>query len=191
MKKRDQSQETRKRPLALSLTLAGALLRLIPHLPNFAPVGGFSLFAGARLRGWQAYGVPLVIMMVTEPILGRFLGYPAYTLVTPFVLAGFFINVWIGSHLRNTQSPWKIGGATLGGSLQFFLITNFGLWVSGISVFPPTLSGLITCYLIGLPYLGRTLGSDLLYSAVLFGLHAWLARVAFPGERVPVRAPTS
>ena len=39
-----------QRPLALGLTLSGILLRLIPHLPNFAPVGGVSLFAGPVYR---------------------------------------------------------------------------------------------------------------------------------------------
>ena len=54
MQKEYQNTELKKRPLALGLTLTGALLRLLPHLPNFAPVGGLSLFAGARLRSWQA-----------------------------------------------------------------------------------------------------------------------------------------
>ena len=39
----------RSGPLALSLTILGAIARFMPHPPNFAPVGGMSLFAGARL----------------------------------------------------------------------------------------------------------------------------------------------
>ncbi len=70
------------------------------------------------------------------------------------------------------------------GSGQFFLITNFGMWLSGISFYPLTASGLMACYVGGIPYLGRTLLSDLAYSGLLFGLHAWIARVAVPQERV-------
>ncbi len=70
------------------------------------------------------------------------------------------------------------------GSGQFFLITNFGVWLSGISIYPLTLSGLMACYLGGIPYLGRTLVSDLAYTGLLFGLHAWLTRSAVPQERV-------
>ena len=172
------------RPLALALTLVGGLLRLLPHLPNLVPVGGFSLFAGARLRGWQAYAMPLIIILVTDPIMGRIFGYPAYTLVTPFVCGSFLIYVWIGCHLRTTENPWRIGGAALLGSGQFFLISNFGLWVSGFSTYPLTASGLMTCYLGGIPYFGRTLLSDFAYTSLLFGLHAWLTRVALPRERV-------
>ena len=178
------NDESNRRPLALGLTLMGALLRLIPHLPNMSPVGGFSLFAGARLRGWQAYSIPLIIIVVTDPIMGRIFGYPSYTIVTPFVCGSFLVNVWIGSHLRRTENPWRIGGAALLGSVHFFLISNFGLWVSGISVFPLTLSGLMACYLAGLPYFGRSMTSDVAYAGLLFGLHAWLTRAVLPQERV-------
>ena len=47
-----------RRPLALALTLVAGLLRLLPHLPNLVPVGGFSLFAGARLRGCKPMQYP-------------------------------------------------------------------------------------------------------------------------------------
>ena len=33
---------------ALSLTVIGGLLRLLPHAPNFAPVGAMSLFSSAE-----------------------------------------------------------------------------------------------------------------------------------------------
>ena len=173
-----------RRPLALALTLVAGLLRLLPHLLNLVPVGGFSLFAVARLRGWQAYAIPVIIILVTDPIMGIIFGYPAYTLVTPFVCGSFLIYVWIGCHLRTTENPWRIGGAAVLGSGQFFLITNFGMWLSGISIYPLTASGLMACYLGGIPYLGRTLLSDLAYSGLLFGLHAWLTRTALPQERV-------
>ncbi len=170
-------------PLALTLALSGALFRLTPHPVNVAPIGAMSLFAGARLRGWQRYAVPLIVIAVTDPIMGMLLGYPAFTLVTPFVCAGFLVYVWVGSRLRTTENPWIIGAAALLGATQFFLITNFGLWASGIS-YPATASGLVACYLAGIPYFGRTLLSDLLYAGILFGLHAWLSRRAFPAERV-------
>src|SRR5678809_1141396 len=63
-------QNDTARPLASGLTLLGALARVLPHLPNFAPVGSISLFAGARMRGWQAYAVPLVLMAVTDQFVG-------------------------------------------------------------------------------------------------------------------------
>jgi hypothetical protein len=168
------------RPLALSLTVLGALARLAPHPPNFAPVGGMSLYAGARLRGWQAFALPLLLMAVTDPLLG------GYSFATPFIYLSFLINVWIGRRLQATESPVRIGAACLICSAQFFLITNFGTWLG--NMYPHTLSGLALCYTAAIPFFGRTLAADLLYSGVLFGLHAWLSRSLRTAERVPAAA---
>ena len=168
------------RPLALSLTVLGAVARLLPHPPNFAPVGGMSLYAGARLRGWQAFALPLVLMAVTDPLLG------GYSFATPFIYLSFLINVWIGRRLQATESPLRIGAACLLCSAQFFLITNFGAWLG--NMYPHTLSGLALCYASAIPFFGRTLAGDLLYSGVLFGLHAWLSRSLRTAERIPAAA---
>jgi hypothetical protein len=168
-------EKTNVRPVALTLTVLGAVARLIPHPPNFTPVGGASLFAGARLPGWQAYLLPIVVMAVTDPLLG------GYTRSTPYVYASFLISVWIGRHLRATENVGRIGAAALLGSLQFFLITNFGVF---LRAYPHTWAGFSTCYTMALPFFGRTLAGDLITSGVLFGLHAWLSRTVYPPERV-------
>lgn len=157
------------RPLAVGLIVLGAFTRLLPHPANMVPVGGLSLFAGARLRGWQAYLVPLLLMAVTDPLLG------GYSYATPFVYFSFLINVWIGTRLRSTEAPWKIGGAALIGATQFFLISNFGTWLGPVHAYAHTFSGLMTCYAAAIPFFGRTLAGDLLYSAAFFGIYA-LAR---------------
>ena len=175
----------RTRPLALSLVLVGIVARLLPHPINMTPVGASSLFSGARLRHWQAFLVPLVTMALTDPILGRIYGFPAFTWVTPVVYGSFLINVWLGRSLSRSNSPWRIGGFALLGSVQFFLLTNAGVWQVGSGgLYPHTAAGLMTCYLAGLPYFARTLLGDLVFSGLLFGIHGWLTRRAFPTEMV-------
>jgi hypothetical protein len=169
------------RPLALSLTVAGALLRLLPHPPNFAPVGGMSLYAGARLRGWQAFAVPLLLMAVTDPLRPE----GSYSIATPFVYLSFMISVWIGRRLQSTESPWRIGAACLVCSAQFFLISNFGTWLGW---YAHTWSGLALCFTQAIPFFGRTVAGDLFYSGILFGLHAWLSRTVRRAEQVPAIA---
>lgn len=176
-------QKNTNRPLAAGLMVVGVLARLLPHAPNFTPVGGTSLFAGARLRSWQAYLLPLLLMAVTDPFVG------GYSSATPFVYGALMINVWLGAKLlRGTERPMRVGAAVAIGSLQFFVVTNFGVWLSFPTSYAHTSAGLAACYLSALPFYGRMLGADLLYSAALFGLHAWLSRTVASRERVAVQA---
>ena len=156
---------------AVGLTVLGALARLIPHPANFTPVGAMSLFAGARIPGYQAYLIPLALMAVTDLILG-------YSAATPFVYGSFLLSVWIGRRFLKKVNSRRLGLVVLSGSLQFFLLTNAGVWLTS-GMYPHTSAGLLACYAAAIPFFGRTLAGDLLYSSALFGLHAWLRRAAF------------
>jgi len=168
------------RPLAIGLVVLAGLIRITQHW-NFAPIGALSLFAGARLRGWKAWALPLAVMAITDPLLG------GYTAATPLVYASLLINVWIGTRLRESENPLAIGGGALAGSVQFFLITNFA-WLGFGGMYPHTFAGMLACYTAGVPFFWRTLASDLFYSGVLFGLHAWLSRTVVRSERVVPQA---
>jgi hypothetical protein len=168
------------RPLSITLVLAAAFCRLIPHPPNLTPLGGLGLFAGARLSGWQAFAVPFLAMAISDVALLWLFDYPPFN---PFVYGSIAINVLIGRWLANTEAPAWIGSAALVGSLQFFLITNFGVWLTQ-TLYPPTAAGLVQCYIAGLPFFANQLIGDLASVGVLFGLHAWLTRRAFAAERV-------
>jgi hypothetical protein len=160
------------KPLAIGLTVLGMLARLVPHAPNFTPVGGVSLFAGGRLSGWKAYLLPLVLMLVTDPFVG------GYSFATPFVYLSFLIYVWIGSRLRATEKPLAIGAAAVAGSVQFFLITNFGVWLGSVATYPHTAAGLMACYIAAIPFYRNTLLADLFYTAALYSAYALLSRRA-------------
>src|ERR1022692_4694525 len=170
-------QENSARPLAVGLTVLGGLARFAQNL-NFAPVGALSLFAGARMRGWQAYLLPIALMAVTDPFRG------GYSFATPFIYASFLINVWIGSRLRGPGGPQRIGGGGLAGSVQFFLLSNFGTWLAPGATYSHTPGGLMACYIAAVPFFRNTLVSDLLFAAVFFGLHALLSRTVVRSERV-------
>ena len=164
--------------------LVGGLLRLLPHLPTWDQWAGFSLFAGARLRGWQS-------LCDTRDHNSGDRSHHGKNLRLPCLYAGHTLCLWQLFDLcldrlpsANNREPLANWRGCLAGEWAVFLITNFGMWLSGISFYPLTVSGLMACYLGGIPYLGRTLASDLAYAGLLFGLHAWLTRVALPQERV-------
>jgi hypothetical protein len=168
------------RPVALSLTVGGAIMRFLPHVPNFAPVGALSLFAGARLPKWQAYAVPLALIAITDPILNVMRGFPALTWYPLFTGLSYLISVWIGRRLATTESAWRIGAAVAASSLQFFFISNIGSWLYD---YPHTFSGLAACYVAAIPFLEKTFLSDMFFTAVLFGSYAILTRTVATRER--------
>lgn len=176
MKKQKAEDMARNRfePWALGLTIFGAFLRLMPHPWNFAPAGSMSLFAGSRLRGWQAYLVPILLMAVTDPLRVALFhpGFPAFGYSTPFIYGSLLLGVWIGKRWLQHPSVARIALAASAVSLQFFLITNTAEWLLG-GMYPHTAAGLAACYIAAIPFFGGTLASDLLYSGVLFGLYAW------------------
>lgn len=165
-----QNQRLSK-PLAMSLIAVGALSRLAPHPPNFTPVGSIALFGGARLAGWQAFAMPLAIMLAADAGLRVLFGYP-FAFVS---YAAFLINVLLGRMLRGSTSAGRIAAFAFAGSVQFFVLTNFVTWARG-TMYPHTLDGLAACYIAALPFFAWTAAGDLFYSALLFGAYEWIGR---------------
>jgi hypothetical protein len=183
----ETKQRPRMEPWALGLTIFAGILRLLPHPGNFAPAGAMSLFSGSRLRGWQAYFVPLLLMTATDPLRTAIFhpGFPPFRGETPFIYGSLLISVWIGRRWLQDPNVSRVALAATAGSLQFFLITNAAAWlVEGM--YPLTVAGLAACYVAAIPFLANTLASDLLYSGVLFGLYAWSRSVRRRAITVPV-----
>ncbi len=161
------------KPIAVGLTVLSALGRLVPHAPNVTPLGGSCLFAGSKLSGLLAYLLPLVVMLVTDPFVG------GYTWLSPLVYACFLINVFIGRTLLRNATAVRVGAAAFLCSLQFFVFTVGGGWViAGLrhsAFYTPGFAGLMKSYALALPFWGRTLAGDLLFSAAIFGMYALLS----------------
>jgi len=163
------------RPIAIALTILSALGRLLPHPPNVTPVGSSSLFAGARVNGWMAYLLPILVMVVTDPLVG------GYTRSTPVIYLSFLISVWIGRRIANSDSAMRIGTACVLCSLQFFVLTNFSTWAFG-TMYAKSVAGLVACYVAALPFYGLTILGDVVFTAAIFGLNYLLTRALEPAE---------
>jgi hypothetical protein len=123
--------------IAGGLAVLAGLVRLIPHPFNLTPVGALGLFGGARLRPWLAATLPLAVMVVTDLVLKWALHYPAFN---PYVYGCFLVNVLLGRLLARTRSWVRVGALAVAGSVLFFLVTNFGVWLHS-SVDPAALPG--------------------------------------------------
>jgi hypothetical protein len=145
-----------------ALVVLAALARLLPHPPNFTPVGALALFGGATFADRRAgFLVPLAAMLLSDAVLGFHSGMPV-------VYAAFVAIVGIGLILRARRTPLRLAGASLAASVLFFVVTNFAVWAMG-STYPKTAGGLIACYAAAIPFFGNTLLGDAFFTAVLFG----------------------
>ena len=167
--------------LVTGIVAAAAALRAVPHPMNFAPIGAIALFSGTYFRTKRAaVAVPLLSLVAGDIFTG-------FHRLIAYVYASFLVGVVIGLWLKPKKSAGRIAGATIVGSIQFFLITNFGVWAESIGNYSKNWSGLVACYLAGLPLFLNTLAGDALYVALLFGAMA-LAEKRFPSLRKPLAA---
>lgn len=172
------------------MILVAAASRLIPHPPNFTPIGAIALFGGACLANRRAaFLVPLAAMFLSDVAIGLLSGNWALGLhrSLPVVYGSFIAIVGLGFWLRTRRRLLPIMGATLAASSLFFLLTNFGVWALG-SLYPKTWEGLIACYVAAIPFFGNTLMGDAVYVTALFGGLA-LAEKRFLALRQPEPLP--
>jgi hypothetical protein len=163
--------------LVLSIIALAAALRIAPHPWNFTPVGAMALFSGAMIKDRRlAFLFPLLALFAGDIFIG-------FHKLMPVVYASFLISVAIGFWLRHRRTVARIGGTTLLGAVQFFLITNFAVWAVGLS-YPHNGTGLLACYAAGVPFFWNTLVGDAVYAVLLFGGFALAERV-FPAFREP------
>ncbi len=159
----------------VGIVIAAAAMRLVPHPPNVTPIAAMALFGGAYFSSRAAaFMVPLAAMYLGDLVLGFFVyDFGWFHAALPFVYGSFALTVCLGLWVRGRRSPLRIGFAVLTGSVLFFLITNFGVWLTG-SLYPRTVEGLVACYVAAIPFFRNTLLGDMIYTVALFGGFALL-----------------
>lgn len=157
------------------IILLVALSRLIPHMPNYSPMTAVALFGAAHFnKKWLAILITLVATFISDIILNNTIYSYLFTKFTLFY-DGFiwqyiaYIAVGLlGSRLFSKVTKSNIILASLSATMLFFILTNFGAWVS-LPLYPKSISGLVEAYTAGVPFLKGTLVSDLVYTTILFG----------------------
>jgi hypothetical protein len=59
--------------------------------------------------------------------------------------------------------------ASLSSSMLFFIISNFGVWISS-GMYAKTWSGLIECYIMAIPFYQNSMAGDVVFCAIIFGM---------------------
>jgi len=159
---------------------------LMPHLWNFTPVAAALLYFGARGARRQLW-IPFVLLAASDLVLNKFVYSYPFTWDQLVTWAWYAAILWLGTGLReNTgllkKMDWlRVGGAALASSVSFFIVSNFAVWASW-PTYPKTFAGLMACYDAAIPFFRHTVGGDLLFTALMFGLPALAAALAHAGK---------
>ena len=149
----------KKEIFPISLIFILALSRLIPHPYNFTPVLAVGIFSGFYFK--QIY-LSFFVVIFSMFIGDLFLGFHSTMFFTYISLV---VAVLIGFYIKRFSFT-EILFSGLVSSFGFFIITNFGAWLT-LEMYEKNLTGLLQSYVLAIPFFHNTLISTLIYLVVL------------------------
>src|ERR1700682_1943320 len=149
--------------LAYIFIVLAVAVRFMPHPWHFTPVAASLLFFGAYGSRRQLW-FPVVLLAASDVFLNKFIySYPlSWDLLVTW--AWYAAVVFLGSGLRQHLKPLWIMGGALTSSVSFFLLSNFAVWAA-YDMYPKNFSGLMTSYILCLPFFSNAVEGDLLFPA--------------------------
>lgn len=146
-----------------------AMYRLLPHPWNFAPVTASAVFGGMVLPRHLAWIIPIAASLISDAFIG--FSWPDMPFVYGALLIAVILGTWIGSpqgSMMRYSGKTLLG--TLGASMIFFLVTNFGSWLI-LPMYPKTIGGLVQSYLNAIPFFQYSLAGDVFFMTIFTGLY--------------------
>ena len=141
--------------IAFSVLIILSASRLIPHPPNFTTLIALSFYVPV------IFGVKyLIVVLISYFITDIFLGFHALTIYT----WGSVVIIGLISKYFNKNIYYRSAGVFIS-ALLFFIITNFGVWLSGSYGY--SIYGLILCYWLAIPFFSNTILSTIFYSIII------------------------
>jgi hypothetical protein len=167
--------------LFIALAFGVRFLLAIPAISavmNFTPLGAALLFFGATRKKdeWPAV-LCLAIgvdFLLTTQVYHLPLRWDVFAPLAYYVIA-LFIGSRLKEGLHDGRSALKLAGASIGGSLVFFVTSNFVSWIALPQLYTRDVTGLLNCYVAAIPFFRNTFFGDLVYSFVMFGTPVTIA----------------
>ena len=153
----------KKEIFPIGLVLILILSRLIPHPPNFTPIVAVAIMSGYLFKNiYLSFATLLVSMLVADAFIGFYENIF-------FVYLSLLFLVYIFYKLGRKINLKNLFLYSFAGSILFFIITNFGVWLLGSPgldnvPYEKNLQGLIKCYILAIPFIKNTVLSTLIFS---------------------------
>tara|TARA_E500000178_G_scaffold354175_1_gene422314 strand:+ start:2956 stop:3444 length:489 start_codon:yes stop_codon:yes gene_type:complete len=141
--------------VCLGIFLSLSLSRFIPHPPNFTSLLALSFYVPAIL-GLRYLPILLISFAITDFIIGYHSG--------TFFTWGSVFMIGIMANYLSRNLVTRLSGALLGAFI-FYLVTNFGVWLSGMYEY--SIIGVMNCYTLALPFFAYSVISTLVFSVII------------------------
>lgn len=161
------------------LMITASIVRWMPHMPNFTPLESLAIFGAAYLTKKQwAYLAPIVLMYVSDFVINNTISRSFFTNVEGIVwfsdymiynILALLLIVLVSRQLLKKVTGLSVFYSAVSACIIFYLVTNFGAWLSPLSIHSKELDGLAASYISGLPFLKISLIGTLFFSSFLFG----------------------
>ena len=153
----------KKEIFPISLIIILAFARLIPHPPNFTPIIAVAIISGYFFKNFNLSVLVLLGAMLISDLFIGFYENIIFVYVSLILITFIFHKI---SKKINFKNLFIYGFA---GSVIFFVISNFGVWALGSPgvqdiAYEKSLSGLIQCYILAIPFFGNTFLSTLIFA---------------------------
>ena len=150
-----------KEIFSISLVLILAFSRLIPHPPNITPIITVAIMSSFLFRNLY---LSLIVLMSSMLLADIFIGF--YDGVF-FTYASLVLITFVFSRIKNKINVKNLFIFCFFGSLIFYLVSNFGVWLLS-GMYEKNLSGLVSCYVLAIPFFNNTLISTVIFSYTAF-----------------------
>ena len=153
----------KKEIFPISLILILAFARLIPHPPNFTPIIAVAIMSGYFFKNINLSFLVLIVAMLLSDL---FIGF--YENVF-FVYASLLLITFVFYKISKKINFKNLFIYSFAGSLIFFIVSNFGVWVLGSPgvnniAYAKDFNGLVECYILAIPFFGNTFLSTLIFA---------------------------
>jgi len=145
--------------LPICLIIVLSFSRLIPHPWNFTPVLAMGIFSGFYFKNFILGSFVVVFSMFVGDL---FLGFHSTMF---FTYTSLIIAVVLGLLIKKFKFT-EILFYGVASSVCFFLVTNFGAWLT-LEMYEKSFAGLLQSYILAIPFFHNTLISTFLYLILL------------------------
>jgi len=163
--------------VSVAFLVIAVALRFMPHYYNVSAVGALGMFVGCFWSLPMGILMALAAMGVSD-LFAHWAGVHSMGAYDPtlmlFVYFAIACSALVGRLLKGRVSLASVPLAAIATTLAFFLLTNFASWLDPLMAYERTLSGLMRCYYMAIPFAQNTLIGNVLYSALFLGSYAIL-----------------